>query len=153
MKYALVATVMAFVIISMGSLQAQPGCTTDELSSLCAREKGLCGLATRALDKGTVLLGYTRDNSDCPSSLRVHVFQLNNSRDPRARISAFLYPQDNPSAGRELNLRRYGSGQYMTPINWDTTVPMELAVRTARRGMPDETSYFMLLPDMEPQTR
>jgi hypothetical protein len=87
----------------------------------------------------------------CPSAARL--YNRRYLRNARARVSVFLYPQDSPSTGRELDLRRYGAGQYMTPINWDVTRPMELAVRTTRRGMPDETSYFKLDPGMEPQTR
>lgn len=154
MKYVLVAVLTVVLATAMVSAYAQKAvCAKGDIASMCAREGGLCGLETRALAKGTVLLGYTRDKGTCPTTLHIHVFKLADTADRRARVRAYLYSPSNPKGGEQLSLMRHGGGDYKTPINWDTSKPMELAVKVTRRGMASETVYFKLEPGIAPETK
>ena len=154
MRYLLVAMVALVLVMTVAAVYAQgASCKTGDIASMCSREGGLCGLATRALTKGAVLLGYTRDKGSCPTTLHVHVFKLDNVTERRARVSAYLYSPSKPKAGEKLDLMRHGPGEYKVPITWDTSKSMELAVRVSRRNMPSETVYFNLEPGIAPETK
>jgi hypothetical protein len=153
MKYVLVAMLVVVLATAVVSVYAQKACPTGNIASLCAREKGLCGLETRALAKGSVLLGYTRDKGTCPTALHIHVFKLADTTDKAARVKAYIYSPGHPNSGEKLSLKREGRGEYKTPIKWDTSKPMEMAVSVKRRGMATETVYFKLEPGIAPETK
>lgn len=147
MKRMMAVLVCAVAVLAIAAVFAADA----NMQMMCSREKGLCGLETRALMKGFVLLGVTRAGTT-PTALHVHVFKLSQQPDRRARIKAFLFEPDNPSAGHGVMFMRHGPGEYRTKINWDITTPMELAVRVQRKGMADQVVYFKLKPGMEPET-
>lgn len=153
MKYVLVAVLTVVLATAVVSVQAQKACPTGDIASMCAREKGLCGLETRALIKGTVLLGYTRDKGSCPTALHIHVFKLADTVDKAARVKAYIYEPGHANSGEKLSLRREGRGEYKTPIKWDTSKPMEIVVSVRRKGMATEKVYFNLEPGIAPETK
>lgn len=147
MKRTIVVSVC--LVVLLGAVVAYAA----DMQALCSREKGLCGLETRALVKGTVLLGFTRDQADKPTGLHVHVFRLSDKPDSRAKISTFLFAPDNPTGGHGLKFMKHGPGEFMAKITWDMNTDMELAVRVKRSGMKDEVVYFKLKPGMAPETQ
>lgn len=145
--------VLACLVVLMAVAVSYAVDQTGQMQMMCSREKGLCGLETRALTKGAVLLGYTRGEGDQPTGLHVHVFRLSDKTDSRARISTFLFAPNDPANGRSLRFMKHGPGEFVSKINWDINTEMELAVRVKRSHMKDEVVYFKLKPGMQPETQ
>lgn len=159
MRYLIPAGLLMVLTVTVAMAAGEMGNTgagktsSGSMAAMCARESGLCGLETRALSKGSVLLGYTRAKGTTPTDLHVHVFMLSEKPDRHARVRAFMFTPGDAEHGTKLDLMRHGPGEYKVPITWDMKQEKELAVRVMRRGMKDEVIYFKLQPGLAPETR
>ncbi|MGC9318450.1 MAG: hypothetical protein ACP5KN_10530 [Armatimonadota bacterium] len=99
----------------------------------------------RSIPQGEVAMAY-RPAPLTPGQAMFSFFvsDLSGRRDPSATLTAFLYPQGNPEAGRSLQMAAMGGGHAMGTTTVPSAGSYELAVRVKRPNVDDALAYFPL---------
>lgn len=99
----------------------------------------------RGIPQGEVMVAYR------PSPLTLgqamfsfFVSDLSGLRDPTATLTAFLYPEGDPDAGRSLQIAPMGGGHAMGTTTVPSAGSYELAVGVKRPNVHDALAYFPL---------